>query len=100
MMNDLLLLLPRRPSVRSTQQNKAKLRDASNLGQDKIDAAGLAHVVGQINPLADPGVTFRRGCEDVSAGVQQPPVVAVIGWRGMKEREGGERGGESDTNLI
>lgn len=81
------------------QQNEAKLTgsesEKSNLWQDKIHTAGLLHVVRQINPLADPGVTFRCGCQDVSASVQQPPVVAVIGWSQGDEREEGEKGNEN-----
>lgn len=75
--------------------NETKLRGSeskkSNLCKDKINTAGLVHVARQINPLADPGVTFRCGCQDVSAGVQQPPVVAVIGWSRVDESEGGGR---------
>lgn len=66
--------------------------ERSNLCQDKINTAGPVHVARQINPLADPGVTFGCGSQDVSASVQQPPVVAVIGWSRVDEREEGERG--------
>lgn len=71
----------------------------SNLCQDKINTTSLVHVVGQKNPLADPGVTFRCGCQDVSASVQQPPVVAVIGWSQGDEREKGERGDGSTATC-
>lgn len=53
--------------------------ERSNLCQDKVNTAGFVHVVRQVNPLADPGVTFGCGRQDVRASVQQPPVVAVIG---------------------
>lgn len=52
--------------------------ERTNLCQDKIHTSSPLHVLRQINPLADPGVTFSRGGQDVSAGVQQPPVVAIL----------------------
>lgn len=104
MMNDLLKKQPYPSTVcfcRTLSDKCSEITGSeskrSNLCQDKINTASFVHVRRQINPLADPGVTFRCGCQDVSASVQQPPVVAIIGWSQVDESEEREKG---DGNKV
>lgn len=58
--------------------------EGQHLLQDKVHASGLVHAVRQVNSLADLGVTLGGGCHDVSARVQQPPVVSILSWQKKK----------------
>jgi len=58
--------------------------EETNLLQGEVDPPGLVHVGRQVDPLADPGVTFGCGRQDVSPGIQQPPVVPIFSWRAVQ----------------
>lgn len=60
------------------KNNELRQNEDSDLLQDKIYSTSFVHVGGQANPFADFGVTFGCGCQDVSARVQQPPVVSIF----------------------